>query len=108
MSIWQPIWSFETARLRIACEITPEDIDPADHFEFEEDIEPIKSGACDWFIARVRVSLDGREIGADYLGGCTYTNARDFVTGVHRNGYFRDMVREAVRQARRNLTQANA
>jgi hypothetical protein len=70
---------------------------------FDEDVEAINEGRVDWFVARVRVTLDGREIGSEYLGGCAYTNATDFVEGENRNGYFRDMVRAALAEARHTL-----
>lgn len=101
--MWETLWTFETARFSITCDVTPEDMDPADSFDDQEAIEEIRSGALDWFQARVRVTLDGQEIGTDYLGGCAYRRALDFVTGEDRNGYFRDMVREAVSEARRSL-----
>lgn len=105
MTHWKTIWSFETARFRITCDVTPEDLDPAGHFEYEEDIEAIRSGALDWFMVRMRVTLDGYEIAADYLGGCAYKSAHDFAHK-YRNDYFRDMVWEAVQQARRTLSNA--
>jgi hypothetical protein len=101
--MWETLWTFETARFCITCDAIPEDMDPADSFDCEESIEEIRSGALDWFQARVRVTLDGQEIGTDYLGGCAYRRALDFVTGEDRNGYFRDMVRQAVSEARRSI-----
>lgn len=105
MTHWETIWSFKTARFRITCDVTPEDSDPADHFFFEENVKAIRSGALDWFIVRMCVTLDGYEIAADYLGGCAYKSAHDFAHKC-RNDYFRDMVRDAVQQARRTLTNA--
>jgi len=101
--MWETLWTFETARFCITCDVTPEDMDPADSFDDPESIEDIRSGALDWFTARVRVTLGGLEMGTDYLGGCAYRRALDFVTGEDRNGYFRDMVRRAVSEARRSL-----
>ncbi|MFN7340099.1 MAG: hypothetical protein ACK5VI_03345 [Opitutia bacterium] len=101
--MWETLWTFETARFRITCDVTPEDMDPADSFDDPETIEDIRSGALDWFQARLRVTLDGVELGADYLGGCAYTHCVDFVKGENRNGYFRDMVRQAVSEARRSI-----
>jgi len=101
--MWETIWTFETARFCVACDVTPEDMDPADSFDREEDIDAVRSGALDWFQARVRVTLGGYEIGADYLGGCAYTHCVDFVKGENRNGYFRDMVRHALQEARATL-----
>lgn len=123
-------WSFETARLFIGLYIEPEEMDPADSFEFPEDVEAVRSGALDWFAASVRIYLKGeddtycadwREIGSDYLGGCAYTTVREFYTShrdpdpMNRNctamravrgdrtaiaHYFPDMVRQAIDAAR--------
>lgn len=105
MTYWENIWSFKTARFRVACDVTPEDLDPAGHFDSEEDIEAIRSGAVDWFVARLRVTLDGNEVATEYLGACAYRCASDFAHK-DRDGYFRDMVREACQQARHALARA--
>jgi predicted metal-binding protein len=105
MTHWENIWSFQTARFCVTCDVTPEDLDPAGQFECAEDVEAIRSGALDWFVARVRVTLDGAEIATEYLGGCAYRCAVDFAHK-DRDGYFRDMVREACQQARRTLARA--
>jgi hypothetical protein len=103
MQYWQTIWRFDTARFTVTCDVTPEDTHPRDLFDNDGDIEDILDGRLDWFVVRVRVMLDGREIGADYLGGCAYSRATDFVEGENRDFYFRDMVRAAVAEARQTL-----
>jgi len=105
MRHWDTIWSFQTARFRITCDVTPDDTNPADCFEFDEDIEAVRSGAVDWFVARLRVTLDGVVIATDYLGACAYACASDFAHK-DRDGYFRGMVRSAVAEARRALANA--
>jgi hypothetical protein len=101
-------WSFETARFFVGFYTEPEDMDPADCFECQADIDAVRNGSVDWFCAAVRVYLkaddeyDWQELSADCLGGCAYQSARDFYTQC-RDGYFRDMVREAVRVARLEL-----
>lgn len=72
MERWERVWEFNTARFTIVGEVTPCDTDPRDHFEFPEDIEAVESGRVSWFDARVRVLLDGEEVGSDYLGCCAY------------------------------------
>lgn len=117
------LYSFETANLTVRAYAEPEDMDPADSFEFDEDIEAVRSGAVDWFSVSVEVkhSRTGALLGLSTLGGCAYANASDFVTG-HRDPddrnrnklsdradnrvichYFPDMIREACREARENL-----
>lgn len=103
-SNWQEIWSFKTDRFTVICDIQPEDFSPDEHFEDQETLQMIRDGQIDWFMARMRVLMDHRfEIGADYLGGCAYFNASDFVKGDDRNGYFRDMVRSSLDSAREYL-----
>ncbi len=105
---WETIWAFKTSRFEVRCEVTPEDMNPADCFEFEDDIEAVRDGRVDWFTTRVIVLFDGLEIGTDYLGGCACYRASDFVEGQERNGYFRDMVRAAVTDARSFLANVPA
>ena len=103
---YETAWEFRTKRFRVALEIEPEDMDPADSFQFADDIEAVRSGAVEWFQARVSVYLDDTRIAWDCLGGCAYNSVRDFYTS-HRQykqgDYFTDMVRGAIRQARETL-----
>ncbi len=121
------LWSFATTNFRIDCYAEPEEMDPADSFAFEDDIEAVRSGAVDWFgVAVIVTGPNGEQLGSDYLGGCAYTNAGDFVTG-HREGgpenrnclatkarnvvichYFPDMVRAAIAEARANFAKLGA
>lgn len=120
------LWSFQTPRFTIELHALPEDMDPADSFQFDDDIEFARSGdPAAWFCAvmLVRAHLPdtspnhygqgGEVIGWDTLGGCSYRSFRDFCgdrcgRAHKRNGlggdYFPDMVREAIRDARRTLT----
>src|SRR4051812_6860681 len=85
-------WSFETAQFFIGFYTEPEELDPADSFEFQDDIDAVRDGTVEWFCAVVRVhfkrgSDDPRtwqEVGADYLGGCAYNSVREFYTA-HRD-----------------------
>jgi hypothetical protein len=114
----QVVWEFCTAHFRVCLEIEPEDTDPADSFQFEEDIEAVRNGTVEWFCASVVVYFDGREIARDSLGCCAYESVRDFYTA-HRTSsaeyrntietnrrhqichYFPSMVTEAVSEARK-------
>ena len=125
----ETIWQFETRRFRVALEIEPEDMDPADSFEFQEDIDAIRNGDVEWFQAMVAVYYKPNRgpdirIGFDTLGACAYKTLCEFYTSHHdpdpmnRNcsimrakggnyticHYFPSMVREAIAQARRNTT----
>jgi len=125
----EAVWTFETARYRIALEIVPEDMDPADSFESAEDIEAIHNGTVEWFQAMVAVYLKATNgpdirIGYDTLGACAYATVREFYTAhrdpdpMNRNcsimrgkrgdnvfvgHYFPDMVAQAVKDARANI-----
>jgi hypothetical protein len=125
MGRWETVWQFKTRNLRITLDITECLDDPADQFEEDDQtVQDIRNGYTAWFDARVRVSTDGQEIGADYLGGCAYRYHEDFYTEhrvadpMNRNSsimrasrgsnvvichYFPDMVSEACREARKTL-----
>lgn len=72
------VWTFWTARFRVELQIEPEDMDPADSFQFEDDIEAVRSGAVEWFQAVVVVYCDDRKVAWDALGGCAYETVREF------------------------------
>lgn len=102
------IWSFETPRFFVGFYALEEDLDPADAFEVVEDITAVRDGLFEWFCANIRVYhvTDGDNwtlLGQDYLGACAYTTARSFAEGDNRGGYFRDMVREAIGNARAEI-----
>jgi hypothetical protein len=99
----ETIWTFRTNRFRIALEVAPEyDLD----LSFDDDgrvRDKLDRGLLVAFQARVVVYLDGREVGADYLGACIYESAEQFR---EESGYFADMVRAAIREARQTLNHA--
>jgi hypothetical protein len=62
-----------------------EDLHPNDLFDdSEHDVkqlcEDIECGNLDWFILRVRVLVEGLEIGSSSVGGCLYKDAREVLT----------------------------
>lgn len=118
------IWTFETANFTVELRVSPEDMDPADSFEFDEDIEMVRNGDVEWFCARIVISKNGHEIGSDCLGGCAYKTFEELYTShrdrnpMNRNcttfraahgqnviicHCFPSMVREAIADARRTL-----
>lgn len=88
------VWTFQTARFAICLFAEPEEMDPADSFDFDEDIEAIRDGTVEWFSASVVVFLKDandpdatwqwRKVGSDHLGGCAYRTVREFYTS-HRD-----------------------
>ena len=118
----ETVWTFKTRNYTIALEILPEDLDPADSFEFPEDIKAVRNGNVEWFCACVSIyGPNGALLGRDYLGGCAYATVEEFYTShrdrdpMNRNcsvmraaqgdnvvicHYFPEMVRIAIIEAR--------
>ena len=99
------IWSFRTARFRVALEAEHErDIDLS-WDDTGETAEKLESGEWTCFCFRVAVYCDGRMIAADYLGNSIYADPLDFYREHvgFRNNYFGGMVREAIAGARHHL-----
>lgn len=93
------MWRFETARFAVVWSISPSkypDLSWAD----QETLDNLESGFWTCFDSKVKVTLDGVEIAADYLGESVYENPSDFRAD---SGYFRDMVASAISDARKVL-----
>ena len=89
----------------VTLELLPEDTLPQDQFagDPEQDAEIfrlIESGFYLWFCAKVTASRNGIALATDYLGGCCYESADQFVAGA----YFEDMRRTVVDAARATIT----
>jgi hypothetical protein len=52
-------------------------------------------GRWGWCTVKITV-LDGKRVGTNYLGNCSYQSAQDFIKS---SGYFQQMVDEAVAEA---------
>lgn len=81
---------------------TWEDLSVRDCFDdtvtdIEQLCQDIDSYKLDWFMLRVRVLLDGHELGSSYLGGMLYEDARECLT----DGSAEDMIYEAMAEARK-------
>lgn len=123
-------WTFETKHFLIAFEPEPEEMDPADSFEFPEDVEfAMRNDPAAWFCAVVTVYAKNGEdtliyLAHNALGGCSYNSFEEFVAShrdpdpMNRNcsamriargenvvicDYFPGMVREAVSDTRKAL-----
>lgn len=121
------VWKFNTEHYTIALEIDPSfdlDLSWDDTGEVSEKLE---SGEYTAFDSRVVVYNNGCEIGSDSLGQSIYSDPSEFWTAhrdknpMNRNctiyrakmgenhvicHYFPDMVRQAVKDARRNIVLA--
>lgn len=105
------IWEFRTKNFLVAFDAEEEfDLDLS--FDDTGEIsEKINDGELVAFCAAVRVYYRGAEIACDYLGQCIYESADAFRDHIGRNAkgygsYFSDMVREAIREARKALADA--
>lgn len=65
-------------------------------FDLKEMARDIDSGNLDWFMLRVRVMVEGLEMGSHYLGGCLYKDAREVLT----DGTAEDCIGEALHEAK--------
>lgn len=86
----------------ICVDKTWEDIDPwsqlSECFDNQQQLyADIQCGNLDWFMLRVRVMLDGHELGSHYLGGCLYEDAQQVMT----DGTVEDCLIEAMTEAKR-------
>jgi hypothetical protein len=82
---------------------TYEDIDPwsqlSECFDDRDELyRKINDGDLDWFMLRVRVMLDGHELGSHYLGGCLYDWNR--VQDVMTDGTAEDCIYSALEEAK--------
>lgn len=115
--MWERLWSFNTKRFTVELSCEPEQYPDVSWMD-ADDLAQLDSGELVNVTFRVRVLLDGREVGADYLSNSVYADVREFAQE-HRTGtaeqrntlankarrvcicaYFPDMVREAVERAR--------
>jgi hypothetical protein len=106
---WKEMWRFETKRFAVVWSVMPDyDVDLS-WDDTGEVREKLASGVWLAFESRMAVLLDGIEISADYLGGSIYENPSEFRDHIGMNArghgsYFSDMVRNAIADARKVLT----
>jgi len=68
-------------------------------YDIKELCEDINSGKLDWFMLRVRVCVDGHELGSSYLGGCLYEDAREVLS----DGTAEDQIQLALEEAKKEV-----
>lgn len=95
---------FEREGFEVIVDKTWEEIHVQDCFDDEcHDIkqicEDIDHGNLDWFMLRVRVLVEGHELGASYLGGCLYKDAKEVLT----DGTAEDIIYDAMEQAKKEV-----
>ena len=64
-----------------------------------ETARAIEEGRLAWFMVKVAAYRLGIELGSDYLGGCAYESASDFLDDL----YYEDMAAAAISEARQTL-----
>ena len=101
MRYYDELARYEREGFDIIVDKTWEEIDVADCFDdscydIKELREDINSGKLDWFLLRVRVCVDGHELGSSYLGGCLYSDAREVLS----DGTAEDQICLALEEAR--------
>ena len=92
---------YERGGFDVIVDKTWEEINVADCFDdscynIQELRDDINSGKLDWFQLRVRVSVDGHELGSSYLGGCLYEDAREVLS----DGTAEDQIELALEEAK--------
>jgi len=95
---------FERDGFTVIVDKSYEDLDPKDCFDdscfnIKEMYSDIDSGNLEWFMLRVRVMVEGLEMGSHYLGGCLYKDAREVLT----DGTAEDCIGEALREAKQDV-----
>ena len=96
---YDTIAEFERDGFDIVVDKTYEDLNPRDCFDtddIEEIIKDIDRGHLEWFMLRVRVLVEGLELGSAYLGGCLYEDPREVLT----DGIAEDFIDQAMKEAR--------
>ena len=100
---YDTIAEFERDGFTIIVDKTYEDLHPSDCFDDCFDIKQmcndIDSGKLDWFMLRVRVMVEGLELGSAYLGGCLYEDAREVLT----DGTVEDQIDMALSEAKKDV-----
>jgi hypothetical protein len=101
MRYYDRLAEFERDDFEVIVDKTWEDISIRDCFDdscFDiKDMEDkVNSGQLDWFMLRVRVLVEGLELGSSYLGGCLYEDARE----VLKDGTAEDLIAQALDEAR--------
>ena len=101
MRYYDTLAEFERDGYDIIVDKTYEDLNPRDCFDesctdINEIIKDIDRGHLDWFMLRVRVLVEGLELGSAYLGGCLYEDPKEVLT----DGTAEDFIAEAMVEAK--------
>jgi hypothetical protein len=106
MRHYDTLATYDRAGFEIIVDKTWEDLNPRDCFDdtvtdIDEIIRDIDRGHLDWFMMRVRVLLDGHELGSHYLGGMLYEDPKECLTDGSAEDSICAALEEAKQEARR-------
>ena len=96
---YDTIAEFERDGFDIVVDKTYEDLNPRDCFDTDDIdaiVKDIDRGHLEWFMLRVRVLVEGLELGSSYLGGCLYEDPNEVLT----DGVAEDFIAEAMKEAK--------
>jgi len=99
MKYYDELARYERNGYDIIVDKTYEDLNPRDCFDtdnIDEIIKDIDRGHLEWFMLRVRVLVEGLELGSAYLGGCLYEDPNEIIT----DGTAEDFIAEAMKEAK--------
>ena len=102
MRYYDTLAEFERDGYDIIVDKSYEDIDPRGQFDtddIDEIIKDIDRGHLEWFMLRVRVLVEGLELGSAYLGGCLYEDPREILT----DGTAEDIIDTAMTDAKKQV-----
>jgi len=68
-------------------------------FDIKEMEDKVNNGTLDWFFVRVRVMVEGLEMGSSSLGGMLYEDPKECLT----DGTVEDLIYEALAEAKRDV-----
>jgi len=101
MRYYDELATYEREGFEIIVDKSWEDLSVRDCFDdtccdIEEIIKDIERGHLDWFMLRVRVLVDGHELGSAYLGGMLYEDPKECLT----DGSAEDLIYQAIEEAK--------
>ena len=102
MRYYDELARYEREGFDIIVDKTYDDTNPGDCFDdtcydINDICRQIEHGQLDWFMLRVRVLVEGHELGSAYLGGCLYEDAREVLS----DGTAEDQIHMALEEAKK-------
>jgi hypothetical protein len=104
MRYWDKLATYTREGFEVIVDKSWEDLSPRDCFDdsvtdIDEIFRKIDNYDLDWFMLRVRVMIDGHELGSSIVGGFLYEDAKEVLT----DGTAEDLIDEAIHEAKGSL-----